>query len=261
MSKISNKGSLISHEIVKLIEGSVAASSRRSWYREPIVGFADPKREGFSLLKKWVHRDHLLPEDLMGDVRAVVAFFVPFSEEVVFSNADADGVARMWAVAYIETNRLIDKIYLTLAAKLSQMGIAMMSVQATHQFDRETLMSRWSHKHVAYLCGLGTFGINCMLITSLGCAGRIGSFVIDQPCPPGDILTKEHCAHKAKGICAECVKTCPTGALSMKGFNRHRCYNYLQKIDAHFDDLDTCDVCGKCAVQRCALKPQAIICA
>jgi epoxyqueuosine reductase QueG len=237
------------------VKEKVAESSIKSWYREPIVGFADPKSGAFSLLKKWVHPAHFLPEDLLGDARAVVAFFIPFSKEVVITNADAEGVARMWAVAYIETNRLIDEIYAALEAELARIGTIMKSVQATHQFDKNTLMSRWSHKHVAYLCGLGSFGINRMLITRRGCAGRFGSFVIDQPCTPGAGLEKELCAYKAKGVCGECVKTCPTGALSSEGFDRQRCYQYLLEIDARFDDLDTCDVCGKCAVQRCALFP------
>ncbi|WP_338094171.1 hypothetical protein [Methanorbis furvi] len=35
---------------------------------------------------------------------------------------------------------------------------------------------RWSHRHFAVLAGLGTFGVNNMLITRMGCYGRVSSF-------------------------------------------------------------------------------------
>lgn len=40
-------------------------------------------------------------------------------------------------------------------------------------------MSEWSHRHAAYIAGLGIFGINNMLITNKGCVGRIPSFYED----------------------------------------------------------------------------------
>ena len=38
--------------------------------------------------------------------------------------------------------------------------------------------SNWSERHVAYVCGLGTFGCQG-LITSKGLAGRFGSIITD----------------------------------------------------------------------------------
>ncbi|MGM9587783.1 MAG: hypothetical protein ACI3VA_09890 [Candidatus Limivicinus sp.] len=35
--------------------------------------------------------------------------------------------------------------------------------------------STWSERHVAYVCGLGTFGLSANLITAKGCSGRLCS--------------------------------------------------------------------------------------
>lgn len=39
---------------------------------------------------------------------------------------------------------------------------------ATGNFSREELVSCWSHKHAAYIAGLGIFGRHHMLITESG---------------------------------------------------------------------------------------------
>ena len=48
---------------------------------------------------------------------------------------------------------------------------------ATHNFDEAKLVSYWSQKHVAYMAGLGKFGLHHMIITEKGCCGRLGSIV------------------------------------------------------------------------------------
>jgi hypothetical protein len=56
--------------------------------------------------------------------------------------------------------------------------------EGTHNFNEEDLTAGWSHKSVAFVAGLGTFGVNRMLITPAGCAGRFGSMVISAEIPP-----------------------------------------------------------------------------
>jgi epoxyqueuosine reductase QueG len=45
------------------------------------------------------------------------------------------------------------------------------------RFDR--LIPFWSHKHLAYLPGMGRFGTHNLLITPAVCVGRLGSLVTD----------------------------------------------------------------------------------
>jgi len=48
------------------------------------------------------------------------------------------------------------------------------------------------------------------------------------------------------------VKNCPTGALTIEGLDKQRCYTRLLEVDKLFPDLGLCDICGKCSVGPCA---------
>jgi epoxyqueuosine reductase QueG len=224
-------------------------------HREPLVGFADADHPGFRMLRQKVRPSHHLPTELLEGARTVVVFFIPFSREVVCSNRMDIQVSRKWAEAYIETNRLIKRISIGLTSKLGEMGVGCRWIPPTHDFDPRRLVSRWSHKHVAYLCGLGSFGINQQLITPSGCAGRLGSLVLEMDLNhlPAGPMHEDLCLHK-KGIqCLECVSSCPVDALTHDGMDKSRCYRWLLEVDRRFSDLPVTDVCGKCSVQRCAI--------
>lgn len=222
-------------------------------YREPLVGFADSADPLFLRLKQAVSHDHLLPEDLLPGAKSVVAFFLPFSEEIFAANRKAKFVAREWAIAYIETNKLITEICGKLKEALLAEGIQTSFAAPTHNFDQERLISYWSHRHVAYIAGLGTFGHNHLLITEKGCGGRYGSIVIDKELRPKQRVEKEYCLRKRGEVCNECINLCPAKALKEEGFDRQRCYRWVCAVDRFFSDLETCDVCGKCSLGPCAI--------
>ncbi|MGQ9556597.1 MAG: epoxyqueuosine reductase [Desulfurispora sp.] len=227
-------------------------SSPHPLYSTPLVGVASADDPLFARLRELVGPGHLLPRDILPEARSVVAFFVPFRRELVLENKNHPYVARSWAEAYIVTNQLIEHICAMLAAHLANRGIRAAWQKPTHNFDPEKLVSFWSHKHVAYICGLGTFGLHHMLITAAGCAGRLGSIVLDCELPVTQRPEQEYCQYKRKGTCQVCVKTCPTGALTAQGLNKKLCYIHLLEVDAHYRDLSLCDVCGKCATGPCA---------
>lgn len=216
-------------------------------YRSPLVGFARAEDPLFIELKKAVGPGHLLPEDILPEAASVVAFFVPFTKELVETNRKHPYVSREWAEAYIETNRLISFCCERLGEELAARGVKAAWQQPTHNFDPEKLVSFWSHKHVAYICGLGTFGLHHMLITPSGCAGRLGSIVLDRPITPTPRPGTHNCLFHHQGKCLACVKNCPTGALTREGLDKQKCYKHLLEVDASYDDLGLCDVCGKCA--------------
>ncbi len=240
------------------IVDAVSGYRGQTGYRTPLVGFARADDPGFARLQEVVGRGHLLPQDLLPGASAVVAFFVPFREELVRLQREDRFVNRAWAEAYIETNRLIYDICGMLAGKLAGNGIRAAWQQPTHNFDRSTLVSPWSHKHVAFLCGLGSFGRNQMLITASGCAGRLGSLVLDAGLPAAPVgsvaPSPELCLAKAGRSCDACIRRCPSGALTETGLDKRSCFKYLQHVNKRFQDLGHCLVCGKCATGPCALK-------
>lgn len=240
--------------IKEIVFREVSRHKGKTAYRNPLVGFARADDPGFARLKEAVGPGHLLPRDLLPEARSVAAFFLPFTAELVRVNRADPYVSRQWAEAYIETNGLIAEICRVLTEELAGRGIRAAWQQPTHNFDPVALVSFWSHKHVAYLCGLGTFGRNHLLITSAGCAGRLGSLVLDAPLEPSPALRGENCLFRRGEECTSCVDLCPTGALTEEGLDRRKCYRHLQEVDAYFSDLGPCSVCGKCAAGPCALE-------
>ena len=147
-----------------------------------------------------------------------MAFFLPFTKELAALNRKSPYVAREWAEAYYETNLLIKLICEKLTAGLAARGVKAAWQQPTHNFDQEKLVSFWSHKHVAYICGAGTFGLHQMLITPYGCAGRLGSLVLDQPLAPSP-GPKVGTAYLREGNALP-VSSCPSGALTPEGLDK-----------------------------------------
>lgn len=238
--------------IIKTINETVQTSENNTAYREPLAGFARADDPLFSELKKAVGPGHLLPRDVLPEAATVAAFYIPFTRELVETNKKHPYVAREWAVAYIETNSLISLCCERLVQELAEQGIKAAWVQPTHNFDPVKLVSYWSHKHAAYICGLGTFGLHHLLITPRGCAGRLGSLVLDRPLPPTARPEAENCRYLREGKCLACVKACPAGALTVEGLDKQKCYRRLLEVDAHYSDLGLCDVCGKCATGPCS---------
>jgi epoxyqueuosine reductase QueG len=261
---LSDAPSALAQEIVALIRREVAVADTRTAYRQPLLGFARADDERFNYLRCEVEPAHALPEDLLPGARSVISFFLPFERWIVEANAaHAETVAREWAVAYVETNALIGRITARLIAMLAERGVRAAAKPATHNFDPETLVSRWSHKSVAVIAGLGTFGLHHMVITDAGCAGRFGSLVIDAQLPalaPSASKLEGRCLYFHDGSCLVCVSRCPVDALSCgsndKGqIDKRRCYRRLLAVAEVYKDLGLVDVCGKCAVGPCAFGP------
>ena len=215
-------------------------------WREPLVGFANARDPLFDRLRTAVRASHALPPDLLAGARTVVVYFLPFEQTIARSNRKSVHASRNWAVAYVETNRLIIDINAHLAEVLLAEGFQAARMPPTHNFDTEQLMSDWSHKHAAYIAGLGRFGTHHLLITSKGCCGRFGSLVTDTPISPTPRPETEFCLDKAGGDCGICIEKCVTGALTEDGLDRHRCYGLLLENAEIFKEEGLADVCGKC---------------
>ncbi|GHV81285.1 (Fe-S)-binding protein [Spirochaetia bacterium] len=220
-------------------------------WKEPILGIISAEDEGLKLLREVVSSTHLLPGDILPGAESIIVFFIPFQDSIVESNLHGETASREWALAYIKTNDLIRVINDDIAEMLRREGYAAGKLPATHNFDTERLVSDWSHRHVACIAGLGSFGFNNMLITDQGCCGRFGSMVTSLPVsavpeaaaarPP-----RERCIHKLTGGCGACRKRCPVNAYGDGGFDRRRCYAQCLKNGELHKDLGYADVCGKC---------------
>ena len=230
-------------------------------YGQPLVGFADAYHPYIQNLPKLIGPTHALPQDVLPDARIIVAYFIPFTKELAKTNKNGGTMASPeWARAYEETNALFAELNNALIdfihAKAGHAGVTPKAVT----FSQKTLMSDWSHRHIAYAAGLGTFGVNNMLLTRSGCCGRFSTVITNLDLSPDAPVKEEYCLYKKKGTCGACVKNCPTGALTKEGYDRFKCYAlckenaklYTQFGSSYTNEDGTgansvgSEVCGKC---------------
>jgi epoxyqueuosine reductase QueG len=242
--------------ITVTIRRQVADANTSIGYREPLVGFAAADDPRFPDLRRVAESSHMMPQDLLPGARSVVSLFLPFAHWVVEANAQhRERVAREWARAYVETNALIGRITAHLIESLAERGVRAAAEPATHNFDPVSLVSRWSHKSVAVIAGLGSFGLHHMVITDSGCAGRFGSLVMDADLPITPSESKEQCLYFHDGSCLECVTRCPVHALDETDpIDKQRCYQRLLGVAREHKRLGLADVCGKCAIGPCSFE-------
>jgi epoxyqueuosine reductase QueG len=202
-----------------------------------------------------------LPRDWLPGARSVVSFFLPFTEVVKKANrADAAWPAPEWLHGRIEGQMAVTALCRRLEAFLREAGCRVVAPSLSADFktwgasaDRHNpapqrdaeaagFGSNWSERHVAYVCGLGTFGLSAGLITKRGMAGRFGSVLTDLELPPD---AREYAAYDAYCTrCGACVRRCPVKAVSPEtGKDHARCAAFLDKtLAAHKPRYG----CGKC---------------
>lgn len=219
-------------------------------WREPVVGVADASDSMFQELKKVIGETHAVPSDFIDDAKSVIVFFLPFSEEVVKSNIGGVESSREWDIANIETNNLILDINKFLHEKISGKGYTSTVLPATYNYDEKLLTSDWSHRHVAYISGIGTFGINNMFITERGCCGRIGSVITNMSLKPTERSSQENCLYKERGICGKCAGSCVANAISIENgqpvVDRKKCNDQIYNDSIPEYSIGIGDACGKC---------------
>lgn len=235
---------------IQEIEGFVANHQQQkdisTGWGTPLVGFAAADDPLFEQLKTAVSPTHELPQDLLANAGTVISFFLPFDKAVTSTNIKKRLSSPEWAVSYIETNELIKQLSLHLMELFAASGEEVISIRATHNWLEDKLISNWSHRHVAFIAGLGRFGLNNMLITSKGCSGRIGSLITSAVIRPDSRPVVESCLYKYDGSCKKCVGKCVNEALYETSFDRFKCYDQLLENVKEHKSVGYADVCGKC---------------
>ena len=215
-------------------------------WKQPLMGFADVNSPYIRSLKELISPTHYLPEEFLPDCKTILCYFFPFTEEIARSNEEGEEPSAVWVRAYQETNQMFAELNQSLAELFASWGYRAVSPDPVGMIDEDHIYSNWFQRHIAYAAGLGTFGMNNMLITEAGTCGRFYSLITDYPADTDGPVPEERCLYKRNGSCGLCVRRCPVHALTLEsGFDRVACQRHLVEFEKRLG----ADVCGKCTLQ------------
>jgi len=225
-------------------------------FEAPIFAFGAADDPYFPLLKEpsAIGEHFLLPCEWLPQAKTVISFFLPFTEAIRKGNRkEMMWPSKEWLHGRIEGQTFLNELCQYLESKLIAAGYNSLVPSLDERFwskaglnDNSNVLftSNWSERHVAYVCGLGTFGLSKGLITKKGIAGRFGSIITELYLLPDQRDYKdiyEYCS-----MCGACEKNCPVKAISMnKGKNHLLCSDFLDKTAKKCKPRYGC---GKCQV-------------
>ena len=223
-------------------------------FDEPIFAFGNAMANEFKLLKSpaAVGEIFMLPTEWLTGATTVISFFLPFTNMVVNSNkADKYWPTAQWLHGRIEGQKFVIEITRHINDKIIEKGYQSIVPTLDKRFklkknesDMLTYTSSWSERHVAFLCGLGTFGLSRGIITKKGMAGRLGSIITNLKLEADKKFYTdlyEYCT-----MCGACIKKCPVNAISLKEGKDHiKCSGFLDLTKEIFNPRYGC---GKCQI-------------
>lgn len=239
----------IKREIICRIKDIVQSSGLE--YREPIVGFASAEDSMYEDISTRLQSLHVKPKEMLPTAKTVIVYFLPVGERLITQvRSGGNRIVQDWSDYYDEGNRLLSVIGKDLLTMLHAKGINGVMDPPTGNYDEDSLTAHWGHKVSAVVAGIGTFGLNHLVITDSGTAGRMGSIVIDHALEPTSRKSAEQCLFYLNGSCKVCITQCPSGALTVDGLDKFRCDAYLDGKNLR-DNQQGCSCCssGPCAMR------------
>jgi len=242
-------------------------------FDEPLVGFVKGDDPIFAEYKKIIGPHHYTPEEIMSwqaknnnveppkaEDLSVVSIIMPITKATKDENAaQTDWPSERWA-----QTRLLGEIFSQMYVRdivtfLMSKGVLAIAPDVTPMFNKKRYpkvgwASPWSHRHIAYAAGLGTFGMQDFFITEKGCAHRTASFVVNLKLEPNRTRPEDihaYCLHYQDKNCLKCAKRCPVDAITAENaHNKEECYkkvaSSLKYCNKHYHIFIY--GCGLCSV-------------
>ena len=108
-------------------------------------------------------------------------------------------------------------------------------------------------REAARRAGLGAYGKNHLLITEkFGSAVNLGYIITDEKIEIDEPLKKDFCKS-----CRKCIDSCPSGALTDKGYDFKKCISYISQKKGELSEWESeilgnalygCDICLRACV-------------
>ena len=236
--------------IAKFVEGSPANRrkvDRGKYWETPLVGFASGNDPLFKQYKKIIGDFHFTPQEIfqltfggkLSNELSVISWVLPAAEDIRKSNRkETKYPSLIWAHARNFGEQLNVKLRDHVVSVLKKKGYKAVAPMNSPfwkwlQSTEVGIASNWSERHAAYACGLGAFGLSDGLITPRGKAMRLGSVVTDLPLKPSEKIYPHHranCLYYFDKSCKACALRCPAGAITEKGHDKYKCYEYSRNV-------------------------------
>lgn len=214
----------------------------------PLIGIASSADPLFEEMKKpGIIGPHFrTPEEWLSGAKSVISIFMPYTDDIKKANAAASGsnISLEWFHGRIEGHKFMIEVAEYIKNMLTNHGHNAVIPSCEPHFTKDEFegTSNWSERHIAYICGLGTFGLSKGLITKAGTAGRVISIVTDAELPATEReYTKiyEYC-----NFCGACVTRCPANAISLEnGKEKLPCEKIVHQSHEKYPGYYGC---GKC---------------
>ena len=214
-------------DIESIVARLYRATGATAFFDEPTVRYADAADPFFQTFKTVIGPFHRTPQEALerrfpgATARSVVSWVLPVREDIRRANRrQTDIPAEPWAAMRSFGEVANSNMKRQLCRVLQQKGWTATSPhedQVDDGLDFAKCVDKgsfWSERHVAFVAGLGTFGLSGGLITEHGIAMRLGSVVTDLPLP----ATPRPYGDDPFGWCTRCgacARRCPGGSIGM----------------------------------------------
>ena len=190
-----------------------------------LIGFASADRWEDPPFRPWMPAE-FYPQNVMPGTRSVIVIGLPVNLPILETTPSV-----LYHELYRTINGLLDQYTYRIALFLENEGHSAAGITrdgyASLDVLRERPIAAFSHRHAAYLAGLGTFGLNNTLLTKrYGPRVRFASILTNVIITPDDPLDEVLCIH-----CMRCVRHCPVNAIDGGEYPEHlidkgRCTDY-----------------------------------
>jgi len=212
-------------------------------YDSPVFGVSTAQDHLYRKLKEAVGPGHYMPEDLFRGAKSVISYFLPYTEAVRKTSYGTEDESAQWTLAHRQGAYAAELVRRFVAKRLDNLGARSLVVFHDSRYATKTLVSNWSERHVAFISGLGTFGLHKSLITEKGCAGRLDSVITDYEIAP---TKRDYEGVYDRCIqCYACVGRCPVGAITKTGKDIRACARYVLARKTKPEQA----ACGRCLTQ------------
>jgi epoxyqueuosine reductase QueG len=211
----------------------------------PVERWENPPENLPNKFNEWIPRDYW-PQSIYPEAKTVIVIGLPVPLPIIETAPSI-----YYHELYNTINNLLDQKAYEIATYLTSKGYPSINLPRDAYSDIDEIIKKpfafFSHKHAAYLAGLGSFGQNNVLLTpQYGPRVRFTSIFTTAKIKPDPLKNIDYCTH-----CNKCAVNCPVGAIpsentsteNIQPVNKILCAKHSKKLREK--NIAPCGICIK----------------